>query len=103
MKDIKSDICVDFICSNNRGIIITTNKVALTLDINTIEKYMNNLNDIDSNKVMSPRLSQSKSYLKILDIFYLIKDTNLSVSADIIKIVIKNTHILDDTILISRL
>ena len=103
LKDIKSDICVDFICSNNRGIIITTNKVALTLDINTIEKYMNNLNDIDSNKVMSPRLPQSKSYLKILNIFYLIEDTNLSVSADIIKIVIKNTHILDDTILISRL
>jgi len=76
LEDIKSDICVDFICSNNRGIIITTNKIALTLDINTIEKYIKNLNDIDSNKVMSPRLPQSKSYLKILDIFYLIKDTN---------------------------
>ena len=103
MKDIKLDISTDFICSNNRGIIITTNKVVLTSDMKTIEKYIKNLNDVDSNKFISSRLPQSKSYLKILDIFYLIKDTNLSVSTDIIKIVIKSTHILDDTILTSRL
>jgi len=60
------------------------------------------LNDIDPNKVMSSELPQSKSYLKILDIFYLIEDTNLFVSADIIKIVIKSTYILDNTILASR-
>jgi len=56
LKGIKSEICTDFIHSNNRGIIITTNKVTFGLDINTIEKYMKNLNNIDLNEVISPRL-----------------------------------------------
>jgi len=56
-KNIKLDICAYFICSNNREIIITTNKIILTSDMNTIEKYMKNLNDADLNKVMSSRLS----------------------------------------------
>jgi len=56
-KNIKLDICADFICSNNRGIITTTNKIVLTSDMNTIEKYMKNLNDVDLNKVMGSRLS----------------------------------------------
>ena len=65
LKGIKSEIYTDFIHSNNKRIIITTNKVMSTLDINTIEKYIKNLNDIDLNKVMNSRLFQSKSYLKI--------------------------------------
>ena len=47
LKGIKSEICTDFICSNNRRIIITTNKVVSALDINTIKIL---------NEVMSPRL-----------------------------------------------
>jgi len=68
LKDIKLEICTDFICSDNNGIIITTNKVVSTLDMNTIQKYMKNLNNVDSNEVMSLRLLQYKSYLKILGI-----------------------------------
>ena len=56
LKDIKSEICADFIHSDNKGIIITTNKITLTSDMNIIEKYMKNLNDVDSNEVMSLRL-----------------------------------------------
>jgi len=48
---------------------------------------------------MSLRLPQSKSYLKILDIPYLINDTNLSVMPDIIEWVIKTTHLFKDTVL----
>ena len=33
LKDIKSDIMADFICTNNRGLIITTNKVVLILNL----------------------------------------------------------------------
>jgi len=99
LKDIKSEICVDFICSDNRRIINTTKKVVSTLNINIIEKYMKNLNNVNLNKVISLRLSQSKSYLKILGILYFIKNTNLLIPIDIIETVIKCTHIFKNTIL----
>jgi len=63
LKDIKSEIYANFICSNNRSIIITTNNIISTLDMQTIEKYIKNLNNIDSNEIMNSRLPQSKSYL----------------------------------------
>jgi len=102
LKDIKSEICTNFIYPGNREIIIIINKVIFTSDMNTIEKYMKNLNNMDSNEVMSLRLLQSKLYLKILDISYFIKDTNLPITVDVIKIVIENTHIFKDTILVSH-
>jgi len=66
-----------------------------------VEKYMKKLNDVDVSDVMSLRLSQLKSYLKILDITYFIKNTNLSVTLDIIKRVIKTSYIFDNTVLAS--
>ena len=62
---------------------------------------MKELNNVNSNNVMSPRLLQFKSYLKILGIPYLWKDTNLSITPNIIERVIKSTHIFDDTVLAS--
>ena len=56
LKDIKSEIYVDFIYSDNRRIINTTNKVASALNMNIIEKYMKNLNNVNLNKVISLRL-----------------------------------------------
>ena len=89
-------------CHNNRDIIITTYKVAVWSDIKIIEKYMKDLNDIDLTKVMNLRLSQSKSYFKILEIFYFIKNTNLSISSDIIDGIIRSIHIFDNIILLSH-
>jgi len=48
LKNIKSDITADFIQLNNKE-VITTNKVAGTLDLQTIEKYIKNINNIESN------------------------------------------------------
>jgi len=67
-----------------------------------IKKYMKNLNNINSKDVSSPCLSQSKLYLKILDISYFIEDTNPSVSVNVIKAVIQNTHIFNDTVFVSH-
>ena len=39
LKDIKSDILADFICSDNKGTIITTNKIVAILDLSIMEKY----------------------------------------------------------------
>jgi len=79
-----------------------TNEVAVILVLNIIEKYIKNVDDIDTNEVMSPRLSQSKIYLKILGIPYYIKDTNLSIISDIIERVIQTTYIFNNTVLVSH-
>ena len=59
LKDMKSNVSADFIYSNNKEVIITTNKVVAAFDLNIVKKYikkLNNvdLNDIDLNDIMSP-------------------------------------------------
>ena len=98
LKRMKSKIFINFIWSNNKRLLITTNKVATASNLNIIEKYVKDLNDVDSN-IMSPRLSQSKLYLKILGITYFIKDTSLPLLSDIIERVIKSTHIFNSIVL----
>ena len=101
LKDIKSDVMTDFIRADSRGLMITINKVASTSYLNTIENYIKNIDVVDSNNVMSPRLPQSKSYLKILDIPYLIEDTNILITADVVKRILQSTHIFNDIALVS--
>jgi len=88
LKDVRSNILADFIHADDKDIVITTNKVATTLDLNIIEKYVKNVDNVDRNEVISSRLSQLKSYLKILDISYYVKDTNLLITSDIVERVI---------------
>jgi len=70
-------------------------------DLNIIEEYVRNLNDMDSSDVMSPRLSQLKSYLNILGILYFIENTNIPITVDIVKRVIQTTYIFNDVVLTS--
>jgi len=56
---------------------------------------------VNMNEVMSPRLPQSKSYLKILDIPYYIENTNLTITPDIVATVLQTTHIFIDVVLTS--
>ena len=56
LKRVKSEISVNFICSDNKGLLITTNKVAVTSDSNIIKKYIKNFNDINSSNIISLRL-----------------------------------------------
>ena len=101
LKDIKSDVMTDFIRADSRGLMITINKVASTSYLNTIENYIKNIDVVDSNNVMSPRLPQSKSYLKILGIPYLIEDTNILITADVVERILQSTHIFNDIVLVS--
>lgn len=103
LKNIKSEIIADFICLDNKGIIITTNNVASMLDLQTIKMYITNINNIELNHVEVPRLPQSKSYLKIISIPFFLEDTNTSISSNVVKKIIKKNHILNDIILASRL
>ena len=99
---IKSDVMADFICADNCGLTITTNKVVFPLYFNRIEKYIKSVDTIDFEESMVSQLSQSKSYLWILSILYLIKNTNILINADLVEQVLKSTHIFNDIILVFR-
>jgi len=72
-KYSKSDIVADFIQITNNGIIITMNKLANTLDLSTIKKFLKNINNINSDLIEGPCLPKSKSYMKIIGFPYKIE------------------------------
>ena len=102
LKSIKSEIVIDYIQSDKKDIIITTNKVVVSSNLNMVEKYIKNLNYIDLSNIMSPRLPQSKYYLKILGIPYFVKDTNFPIISNIIERVIQSNYIFNNLILTSH-
>ena len=71
LKNLKIDVMINFIQQDLNSIIIITNKVTLTLELQMIENYVKNANHINTEGVETPRLPQSKFYLKIIGILYL--------------------------------
>ena len=104
LKNTKSEVSVDFIQSDPVGITIVTNKVSQASDLTTIENYVKNSESIDSSQVDTPRLSQSKSYLKIIEIPYF-PNGNLQdhLSASDVETIIKQNHIFNNVTLVSKL
>jgi len=49
-----------------------------------------------------PRLSQFKSYLKIISILYIIENTNILINADVVEEILKRNHIFNNIILVLR-
>ena len=101
LKNIKSKVIANFIYMNLADIIIMTNKVAFSLDLQIIEKYVKNTNLIDSDNIDTPCLLQSKLYLKIIGISYFLENNNSLILADIIEI-IKENHIFNNIIIALR-
>ena len=56
LKNIKSEVMADFVCIDQTDIIIVSNKVTSSLNLQTIKKYIKNTNLINSNKVNAPQL-----------------------------------------------
>jgi len=54
LRNTMSEVLVNFICSNPLGITVVTNKVLLNSDLLIIEKYIKNLENINSTQVESP-------------------------------------------------
>ena len=102
LKNIKLEIKADYIHSETSGIIIVTDKVASPLDFKTIEKYIKNLNQIDLENVETSQLPQSKSYLKIIGLPYLIENTNTSLILDVVGKILQNNHIFNNISIVSR-
>ena len=68
-----------------------------------IKKYIKNTNNIDIDKVEVSRISQSKSYLKIIGILYMIENTNTSILANVVKSIIKSNYIFNNIAVTSKL
>jgi len=83
LKNFKSLMCSKFICPCSGGITIITNDIPNPSDLSIIEKYFKSVEGINSNDIPSPRLPQSKLYLKITGLPYLRADSNKITSENI--------------------
>ena len=72
-----------FIRPCSGGITIITNNVPNPSDLPIIEKYFKSVEGINGNEILSPRLLQSKSYLKITGLLYLRADSNKITSENV--------------------
>ena len=103
LKNIKSNVCTDFIRADNKGIIIMTNNIASNSDLQEIEKYVKNSLQTNDDSIATSRLPQLKSYLKIVGIPYFVNKSNMCISSENIEHLLKNNYIFNDIILASRL
>ena len=103
LKNIKSNVCTDFVHVDNKSIIIMTNNIASNSDLQEIEKYIKNSLQTNDDSIATPRLPQSKSYLKIVGILYFVNKSNTHISSEDIKRILKNNHIFNNIVLVSRL
>ena len=103
LYNAKSDVLVDYIRSDNTGIIVITNKVAQQSDLSIIDQYVKNASDINVLQVKDSRLPKSKSYLKIISIPYYpqINSQEKLTSSDV-ETILKQNHIFDNISLTSR-
>ena len=102
LKGIKLDVTIDFIRSDYKELIIVSNKVVLSSNISIVSNYVKNTNNMDSNNVQNVHFPQSKSYFKILDILYLIENTNMPINSSVIEIAIKATYIFNNIKITSK-
>ena len=70
LHNSKSEVLVNYIWSENSGIMVITNKVALQSDLSIIDNYIKSSNDINSLQVEELHLPKSKLYLKIIGILF---------------------------------
>jgi len=103
LRNAKSDILADYICSDPTGITIVTNKVSQQSDMSIIDNYVKNSNNINSFQVDKPRLPKSKSYLKIIGIlFFLHANSQDRLTLNNIETILKQNHIFNNISLASK-
>ena len=103
LQNAKTEVLVDYIWSDNTGIVVVTNKVVQQSDLSIIDRYIKNSNDINSLQVEDSRLPKSKSYLKIIGIlFYPYANSQEKLTSSGIKTILKQNHIFDNISLTSK-
>jgi len=63
LKDAKSEILANFIYSNNKEVIIITNKAAIASNLIIMEKYVKGVDNIKSEDTSSPHARVAKDRL----------------------------------------
>jgi len=99
LKNIKSEYKTDYIRAEKSGIIIVTDKVTSVLYLQTMKKYVKNSNQINIDKVGISWLPQSKLYLKIIGLPYLIKNMNIPVTLDVVEKILKSNYIFNNILI----
>ena len=102
LKSIQSNMIANFIQAKDKEIVITTNNVSSNADLQKIEKYIKNSHSSDAEQISFPRLSQSKSYFKIVGIPYNNESSNTHIFLDNIKCILKSNYIFNDIVLVSK-
>jgi len=102
LKSIKSNIIAAFIRLDDKDIVISTNNVANPSNLQEIKRCVKNSLVVEADQIKSPRLPQSKSYLKIVSIPYLSNQINTRLSANEVEIILKNNHIFNNVVLASK-
>ena len=103
LRNLKSEVLVDFICSDLIGVMVVINKITIQLDLYILKNYMKNVNNINSLNMEVPWLSQSKSYLKIIGIPYFSYDKSQEcLSSSDVEQIIKQNQIFNNIALTSK-
>ena len=103
LRNAKLEVAVDYIRSNPIGLSIVTNKVTIQLDLQIIDQYVKKSENINELQVEEPRLSQSKSFLKIIGIpYYPNSKTQEHLNSSNIEAILKQNQIFDDIKLASK-
>jgi len=103
LQNAKTGVLVDYVQSDNTGIIIITDKVAQQSDLFIIDHYIKNSNDINALQVEDSRLPKSKLYLKIIGIpFYPHLNTQEKLTSLAVETILKQNHIFDNISLSSK-
>ena len=98
LKSIKSNICTDFICADNKDVIISTNNIASSSNLQKIKIYVKNSLQANDDSIAPSRLSQLKSYLKIISISYFVNKLNMCISSKDIEHILKNNYIFNNIV-----
>ena len=103
LKNTKSKVLVNYIQSDLLSITIITNKVSQQSDLQIIDQYVKNSNNINALQVEKPCLPQSKSYLKIIGIpFFPHENAQDHLISSNIEMILKQNQIFNNITLASR-
>ena len=103
LKNTKSEVLVNYIQSDPLDITIVTNKISQQSDLQIIDQYVKNSNNINTLQVEESYLPQSKSYLKIIGIpFFIHGNTQECLTSSDVKTILKQNQIFNNITLMSR-
>jgi len=102
LKGIKSNVMANFVHLDSKEIIISINNIVCLSDLQKIKKYVKNTLCMVADQINTPRLPQSKSYLKIVGIPFMSEYTNFQLTSDNVEKILKANHIFNDIVLASK-